>query len=80
METAISTACNKDCSSMPASRKFPLSSASGLSVEVLMHIAGKAYPKLAKNYFLPEAFPNQIQPQMNLFAGNYSHKTPMVRA
>ena len=38
--TAVSTACKRDCSSMPAMKKQALSSASGRSVLVRMQIAG----------------------------------------
>ena len=37
----LDTACSRLCSSMPASTKQPLSSASGRSVEVRIHTAGK---------------------------------------
>ena len=46
--TAVSTACKRDFSSMPAMKKQALSSASGRSVLVRMQIAGNGWPTLVK--------------------------------
>ena len=48
MATAVATACSTPPSLMPASTKQPLSSASGRSVLVRMHTAGKGCPTLVK--------------------------------
>ncbi len=49
MVTASSTACSSPVVSIPERMKQALSNASGLSVEVLIHTAGKGFPIEVKN-------------------------------
>ena len=63
MATAVCTACSTPPWLMPARMKQPLSSASGRSVEVRIHTAGKGCPTLVKKLASSGSVPESLTTQ-----------------
>ena len=63
MATAVATACSTPPPLMPARIKQPLSNASGRSVEVRMHTAGKGRPTLVKKLDSSGSVPESLTTQ-----------------